>query len=117
YTWKHRLLGSNLIKGKLFYSKQNPIYMRLGEVLFLGAEASLKSGDKSSALKYVNKIRRRAKLGPLGGVTMEDIKKGKRLELWNEATRYLDLQRWGDAYKFLKNQGAKIPTFYGLNED
>ena len=68
--------------------------MRYAEVLLLAAEASLQSGNASKAAGYVNKVRDRAQLPALGNVSMDDIKKEKRLELWMEGCRYQDLIRW-----------------------
>lgn len=117
FPWKHRILGSEEIAGSAVFWHSNMIYMRLGEVLLLAAEAHLNSGNEAKALEYINQIRVRAHLEPLASVTMEDIKKEKRLELWSEGVRYLDLQRWGDAANAMAEKGARIPTFYGFNED
>ena len=63
-----------------------PRAMRYAEVLLLAAEASLQSGNASKAAGYVNKVRDRAQLPALGSVSMDDIKKEKRLELgWKAA--------------------------------
>jgi hypothetical protein len=42
---------------------------------------------------------------------MEDIKAEKRLELCNEAVRYQDLIRWGDAQAAMADQGKEIPSY------
>ena len=117
FSWKHRILGKEAVTGQVVYWHSNLLYLRYGEVLLLGAEASLMAGDAGNALNYINQIRDRAQLDPLGSVALDDIKKEKRLELWNEGVRYLDLQRWGDAATVMANKGAKIPTFFGFNDD
>jgi hypothetical protein len=117
FPWKHRILGSEAVTNQVIYWNSNMTYLRYGEVLLLGAEASLMAGDPGKALNYINQIRERAQLDPLASVTLEEIKKEKRLELWSEGVRYLDLQRWGDAASVMKEKGAQIPTFYGFNED
>lgn len=38
-------------------------------------------GSADKAVKYINEIRTRAKLAPLSSVTLDDVKKEKRLEL------------------------------------
>jgi hypothetical protein len=56
-------------------------------------------------------------------VTLVDLKKEKRLELYKEGNRYIDLVRWeilgdGDgitASKMLGEQGHFIPTFQGTS--
>jgi len=87
--------------------------MRYGEVLLLAAEAHVQGGDATKALNYINQIRDRARLTPLGSVTLDDVKKEKRLELCLESVRFQDLVRWGDAESFLAEQGKQIPAFTG----
>jgi len=118
FNWKVRLLGSEIIPNSWgFAAANNHRFMRYAEVLLLASEACLESGDNTSALDYFNQIRERAKLPTLGSITLEDIKKEKRLELCMEQVRYQDLVRWGDADNFLADKGHKIPVFYGINED
>jgi hypothetical protein len=87
--------------------------MRYAEVLLLAAEACLQSGDQAGALNYINQIRTRAKLPNLTTVTLNDIKKEKRLELCMEMVRFQDLVRWGDAATALANRGKQVPVFNG----
>ena len=83
--------------------------MRYAEVLLLAAEANI-SVNPAKATEYLNMIRERAGEAPLNGATLEDVKKEKRLELCMEGCRFQDLVRWGDAEKYLANQGKEIPT-------
>ena len=93
--------------------------MRYAEVLLNAAEACIRSNDAVSALTYINLVRERAHLNPLGSVTLTDIKKEKRLELYREGSRYIDLVRWeilGDsdgitASGMLSEQGKQLPQF------
>jgi len=118
FNWKHRYLGSEIITASSGFSiSANYRVMRYAEVLLLAAEAAVESGDNSSALNYINMVRERAELPALDEVTLEDIKKEKRLELAFEQVRYQDLIRWGDAAVALGNQYQKIPVFYGLADD
>ncbi len=118
FSWKQRNAGSEIISSSFGYvTSANYRLMRYAEVLLLAAEASLQSGDDGSALTYINEVRSRAQLTPLGSVTLDDIKNEKRLELCFEGTRFQDLVRWGDAATVLADQGKEIPVFYGLNED
>jgi hypothetical protein len=95
--------------------------MRYAEVLLNAAEACIRSNDAGSALTYINIVRTRAHLAPLASVTLTDIKKEKRLELYKEGSRYIDLVRWevlGDAdgitaSNMLGEQGRYLPTFDG----
>jgi len=118
FTWKHRLIRSEAVPHPWNMTwMTNFQYIRYAEVLLLGAEASLLSGDVTSALNHINQVRARALLDPLTSLSLEDIKKEKRLECWNEGVRYLDLQRWGDAASAMTNQGEKVPSFWGFNVD
>lgn len=79
----------------------------------MAAEAQLQAGNTAKALNYINQIRVRAKEEPLTSVSLSDIKMEKRLELCNEAVRYQDLIRWGDAKSALADQGKQVPAFTG----
>ncbi len=62
------------------------------------------SGSGDPTIPF-NEVRERAGLNPLSAVTMDDIKKERRLELAMEGFRYIDLIRWGDAPAVLGNLG------------
>ena len=116
FMWKTRLLLDDCLSdnpGLQMLQYNNLRIMRYAEVLLMAAEAHVMSstGDVSKATNYVNQIRERAHLTPLPTVTMDDIKKEKRLELCLESVRYQDLVRWGDAETVLGNQGQQIPSF------
>ena len=92
--------------------------IRYADVLLMAAEAYNRksSPDDEKARTYVNKVRARVNLDPIstsGAALFEDIKTERKLELAFEGERYLDLQRWGDAYEALKDQGKKIPNGSG----
>lgn len=104
-------------------SGMNYRIMRYADVLLMAAEAynRKQNPDDVKALEYINKVRRRAQMNELsssGEKLFEDIKTERRLELAFEFVRYQDLIRWGDADKFLKDQGKRIPrgdgTFFEL---
>ena len=115
FFWKTRLLNSdNIIDQSWFQSLQytNLRVMRYAEVLLMAAEAHIMGGGSmEKAVKYINEIRTRAKLAPVSSVTLDDIKKEKRLELCLEGTRFQDLVRWGDAKATLGEQGKFIPAY------
>lgn len=113
FNWKNHALKDDCIMDASYFQAlqyTNLRVMRYAEVLLLAAEAHAMSGG-SRAAEYVNAIRSRAKLPALASVTMEDIKTEKRLELCFECVRFQDLVRWGDAEKYLGQQGASIPAF------
>lgn len=115
FNWKYRLLKEDLqmdVQGFQVLQFNNFSLLRYGEVLLLAAEANLMAGNQAKADDYVNQIRQRAQLAPKTGVTLEDIKIEKRLELAIEAVRFMDLVRWGDAEKVLGEQGKYIPGYH-----
>ncbi|MCD7977154.1 MAG: RagB/SusD family nutrient uptake outer membrane protein [Tannerellaceae bacterium] len=115
FMWKNRSLYSDLIYYNAFNVLQhiNNRVMRYAEVLLLAAEAHLRNGNTGKATEYVNQIRSRAQLTPLGSVSMDDIKVEKRLELCAESVRFQDLVRWGDAPAALATQGKEVYEFNG----
>jgi len=118
FDWKWRFLGSEVIANSYGLATDNNYrLMRYAEVLLLAAESCLQSGDQSGALNYINQVRTRAQLPILKTVSLDDIKKEKRLELCIEQVRFQDLVRWGDAATVLANQGKQVPVFSGLNSN
>jgi hypothetical protein len=116
FFWKNRILLSESVMGFpnfRCFQANNKRVMRYAEVLLLAAEAHLNGGDAGKAAAYVNKIRTRARLTPLGSVTMDDVKIEKRLELCLEGCRFQDLVRWGEAATVLANQGKDVMSFNG----
>lgn len=113
FNWKNRALKEDCVMDASYFQALQYInlrVMRYAEVLLLAAEAHVMSGG-SRADEYVNAIRSRARLQPLSGVTLDDIKAEKRLELCFECVRYQDLVRWGDAPTYLGQQGKAVPAF------
>ena len=83
--------------------------MRYADVLLMMAEACVRGGG-GSADQYVNEVRARVGLPAKSGVTFEDVKKERQLELCFEAVRFQDLKRWGDLAKECADKGKKLPT-------
>ncbi|MCR5547690.1 MAG: RagB/SusD family nutrient uptake outer membrane protein [Bacteroidales bacterium] len=67
--------------------------LRLSDIYLVYAEAAFLTGDKDTALEYVNKVRERANAVPLESVTFDDIWKERRLELALEGDRWYDYVR------------------------
>lgn len=114
FMWKNRALKEDCIYDASYFQALQYInlrVMRYAEVLLLAAEAHVMGGSMDKALKYINEVRTRARLQGLSSVTLDDVKKEKRLELCLESVRYQDLVRWGDAETIMKDQGKEIPTF------
>ena len=107
WYWKSRYIKSDR-EGITSNRSYQTVYMRYAEVLLLAAEANLAAGNQSKCDTYYNMIRTRAQLPTRSGVTLEQIKTEKRLELCGEGVRLQDLRRWGDAEKFLGAKGEKL---------
>ena len=113
FNWKNRALKEDCIMDASYFQAlqyTNLRVMRYAEVLLLAAEAHVMSGG-NRADEYVNAIRSRARLQPISGVTLDDVKAEKRLELCFECVRFQDLVRWGDASRYLGGRGKFVPAF------
>lgn len=99
------------------HSKQNKPVLRLPEVLLNYAEALNELGQPALALEQVNKVRVRAKIPPLAGVTdktamMDAIMKERRLETTWEYNWWFHLTRTGRAADFVKKEyGREMAPF------
>lgn len=121
FNWKNRALKEDCVMDASYFQAlqyTNLRVMRYAEVLLLAAEAHVMSGG-NRADEYINTIRTRARLQPISGATLDDVKAEKRLELCLECVRFQDLVRWGDAEKCLGERGKTIPAFSaaGLKPD
>jgi hypothetical protein len=115
FFWKNRMLKNEAILDIIgFFQAGNLHVMRYAKVLLLAAEAHVQGGC-NKALTYVNEVRTRAQLAPLGSVTLADVKTEKRLELCTESVRFQNLVRWSDAPAALGNQGKEVKQFNGTN--
>jgi len=79
----------------------NFTYIRYADVVLFAAEAAFKTGDQTTALEYVNMIRKRARDGATTGVpedlssiSFDDIINERHYELALEGHRFFDLVRW-----------------------
>jgi hypothetical protein len=89
---------------------QNIRVFRLGEVLLLNAEAANELGQTAKALAAVNRVRTRAGLAALSGLSQADLRqaiwKERRVELALEyGDRFFDLVRQGRATTVLASKG------------
>lgn len=92
--------------------------IRYADVLLMAAEAYNRKStpDDAKAKTYLNMVRTRASLPDVtstGNDLFSAIKNERKLELAFEGQRYFDLQRWGDAFEALKNQGKVVPDGAG----
>jgi hypothetical protein len=82
--------------------QQDDYIIRLADCYLLEAEALGATGSRAQAL--LDAVRARAGLASVP-VTMEAIKRERRLELAGEGHRFFDLVRWGDAASKLSDRG------------
>lgn len=76
-----------------------PPCLRSSEMFLTAAEAAAKTGDETTALRYLNDIRKRANptiadVNAGGAALLDSIYKERRKELSFEGLRHFDLQRW-----------------------
>jgi len=82
----------------------NERMIRYADVLLMYAEALLGSGT-GDPVTHFNEVRKRAGLSEPASITIDDIKKERRMELAMEGFRFFDLVRWGDAPTVLGSRG------------
>jgi hypothetical protein len=82
--------------------QQNDYIIRLADTYLLEAEALGGTGARAQAL--LDAVRQRVGLASVP-VSMDAIKKERRLELAGEGHRFFDLVRWGDAATKLASRG------------
>lgn len=87
----------------------NNMYMiRLADILLLRAEAYNAKSDMANAALMINRVRTRAKLGPVTAASQSDmtlaIENERRLELAFEGQRWFDLLRTGRAKTVMNAQ-------------
>ncbi|GAB3416524.1 RagB/SusD family nutrient uptake outer membrane protein [Niabella aquatica] len=68
--------------------------IRFADVLLMLAEAKYETGD-TDALGVLNRVRKRANTGNLTGISLDEILKERRRELYLEGHRWFDLVRTG----------------------
>ncbi len=89
--------------------KQNSYVIRLADTYLMEAEALNGTGARAQAL--LDAVRARVGLSSVP-VSIDAIKRERRLELAGEGHRFFDLVRWGDAASKLASRGFKA----GKNE-
>lgn len=101
YVRKYLADGPTPLLVQQYYSGQDCILFRLGEVYLNAAEAAYELGMEDEARDYVEPIRTRAGLTknlrfePFSGVALRDkIRNERKIELAFEDQRYWDVRRW-----------------------
>lgn len=111
YVRKYLNDGSAPLLIQQYYSGQDCIIFRLGEVYLNAAEAAIELGLEEEARDYIEPIRTRAglqqhlRLEPYSGVELRDrIRNERKIELAFEDQRYWDVKRWRIAEEALSIQ-------------
>ncbi len=92
-------------------SEVNWMVFRYAEILLNYAEACMELGqDTDRALEAINEIRRRAGVAELSNLSLELVRKERRVELAFENHRWWDLRRWHISHQVLNNA-----IFHALN--
>lgn len=90
-------------------SETNWMVFRYAEVLLNYAEACMETGETANALDAINQVRSRAGIAEKTTLTLDDVRKERKLELAFENHRWWDIRRWKVADTLLNNR-----QFYGL---
>ncbi len=94
-----------------------PYIFRLGDLYLVLAEAYARNGNYTDAERYVNYVRQRAGLSPItvDGSNWEDvILQERRVELYIEGHRWIDIKRFGVADDIIS---AKSSVSFGSIEN
>ncbi len=117
YVRKYLSDGSTPLFIQQYYSGQDCILFRLGEVYLNAAEAAIELGMESSARDYIEPIRTRAgltqnlRLEPYSGTALRDrIRNERKIEMAFEDHRYWDVRRWRIAEEALGIRVEGIKT-------
>ncbi len=73
------------------------VFFRLGEIYLNYAEACIELGEDAEAKTYLNMIRKRAGMPDItetGDALRERYRNERRIEMFNEQSRYFDVRRW-----------------------
>ncbi len=104
YVRKYLNDGSKPLLIQQYYSGQDCILFRLGEIYLNAAEAAYELGNEGLARDYVEPIRTRAgltqilRLEPYSGTDLRDrLRNERKIELAFEDHRYWDCRRWRTA--------------------
>jgi len=101
YVRKYLNDGPSPLLIQQYYSGQDCIIFRLGEIYLNAAEAAIELGLEEEARDHIEPIRTRAglqqhlRLEPYSGVELRDrIRNERKIELAFEDQRYWDVRRW-----------------------
>jgi hypothetical protein len=123
YVRKYLEDGSNPLLIPEYYSGQDCILFRLGEIYLNAAEAAFELGMESAVGDYIEPIRARAgltqnlRLQSYSGDDLRDrLRNERKLELAFEDHRYWDVRRWRIAEEALSIQVEGVRTLRRIND-
>lgn len=113
YLAYKRIASPADVEGHSTWSEANFPIFRYAEVLLMYAECCAMVGDDDGmGLKVLNDIQRRAGAKHISSeLTLDEVKREKKFELFTEGCRWADCVRWGDIEGML-TAGDNIPTLY-----
>ncbi|HEY8399908.1 MAG TPA: RagB/SusD family nutrient uptake outer membrane protein [Cytophagaceae bacterium] len=100
--------------GNIWFGQLNVKVIRYADILLMTAEAAYHNGDETTAKKYLNQVRKRAREGnnsilpdvtSSGPALLEAIYHERRVELGMEALRFFDIVRQGRAGQVMRGVG------------
>ena len=105
--WKKYTSVETDNKTEDYSSGANLRVLRLADVYLMYAEVLNElNGDRTTAVEYINKVRRRVNMADLNASAFQtydalltQIKHERLVELCGECTRWFDLDRWGDLHE------------------
>lgn len=104
-TGKYLNVGGDAPRGN--NGSQNTYVIRYSDVLLMRAEAENELNGPTNAYPFINKVRERAGLPPLAGLSMDEfriaLRKERATELGFEGIRKFDLLRWGVFIETIQN--------------
>ncbi len=117
YLRKYLADGSSPLLIQQYYSGQDCILFRLGEIYLNAAEAASEMGMDASARDFIEPIRTRAgltqdlRLENYSGIALRDrIRNERKIEMAFEDQRYWDVRRWRIAEEALSIQVEGIKS-------
>jgi hypothetical protein len=113
YNFYKYIMFEDFANGVMWDGSVHLILIRYTDILLMYAEAQAELGNFAEATTYINMIRARAGVGEYtSNVTLEDVRKERRIELAFEGLRLLDIRRWKIAQNVMKGQPEGITWTY-----
>ncbi len=105
---QRKFIGSAADRTIGSYRFNNFVITRYADVLLMYAEACAQTND-NSGLAALQEVQERADAPVSTSLTLEDVKRERNYELWNEGARWIDMKRWNE-FDGLANRGKNIPS-------